>query len=925
MASTPPATSTSRRRTRTACAASTRRRGSSRRSQAPARPPRRARPGPRCSDGSVATSVGLAELGGVALGPDGRVYFSEQCGNESGRVRKIELDGTLTTVVDNLFDPDGLAFAPDGSLYVVDTLDNEVFRLTPSGVLSVVAGGGSTYPGDGGPATQASLGNPADVTVDDDGSFYISDNENCSIRFVDTAGVMHTITEGCGGRITSVTATSAADGTRTWSKHYQYSPDTGFASSSVDAVGQTVSWTRDPVGRPLLTQLPDLPSTTAGQNQVGSTWDKNGNLSTLAVPSTESTAPTHSFPLYSPVDELQTYSPPAITPPLATSDTTYTYNFDGQLTSIQVPENAAPQAVSPGYDSVGRLHTIADSLSGVTSTIEYAPGGLPQSVTTSDGEALTYTYGVDGPLLMAQTWSGSVTGSVSFTHDNFFRVASRAVNSGPSIVYDFDADGLYAGASGLVSYAVTRDFDGQNGLLTGSALGSVTDAITYNGFGELKTYAATFGGSPVYSSAITSRDADGRITGATETLSGTTHTWAFGYDAHGDLDSATEDSTAMDYVFDPNGNRLSAGGQASTYDAQDRLQTSPGATYTYTNNGDLLTKVTSSGTASYSYDLRGALRSITLASGDTVSYVIDGRSRRLGRTWTHGLQKVTQGFLYDDQLHVAAEVDGSGTVVSIFVYGTRINVPDAMVRGGKTYRILSDWRGSVRAVVDANVGTVVETIDYDAWGVATVNDTTCAAGAVCALFQPFGFAGGIFDRETGLTRFGARDYDASVGRWTQKDASGFGGGLNLYRYAKNDPINYMDVTGRNPFVAAAAYGAAFVVGFAAGSWYYFDWSTIGDAEDTGLPGPINGPQDAYRHCLLSCRLASAYGQTLGGAVCESHEVSTDVSPATIMDRYNNSIGLSYAQSGGASCEDQCLAGISENTLQWQTPEGTWAN
>ena len=45
-------------------------------------------------------------------------------------------------------------------------------------------------------ATQASLGNPADVTVDDDGGFYISDNENCSIRFVDTAGVMRTITEG---------------------------------------------------------------------------------------------------------------------------------------------------------------------------------------------------------------------------------------------------------------------------------------------------------------------------------------------------------------------------------------------------------------------------------------------------------------------------------------------------------------------------------------------------------------------------------------------------------------------------------------------------------------------------------------------------------------------------------------------------------
>ena len=375
--------------------------------------------------------------------------------------------------------------------------------------------------------------------------------------------------EGCGGRVTSVTATSPTDGTRTWTSHYQYSPDTGFASSAVDAIGQTVSWTRDPVGRPLQTQLPDLTDTTAAQNQVGSTWDKNGNLSTLAVPSTASTPPTHSFPLYSPIDELETYAPPALSPPLATSNTSYTYNYDGQLTLIQVPNGASTQTVTPGYDSVGRLHTVVDSLSGVTSTIAYAAGGLPQSVTTSDGEVVTYAYGVDGPLLMSKAWSGSVSGLVTFTHDAFFRVASRAVNAGTPVTYNFDADGLYAGASGLVSYSVTRDFNGKNGLLTGSTLGSVTDALTYNGFGEPKTYAATFGGSPIYSSAITSRDANGRITGATETLADTTHTWAFGYDAHGDLDSATEDGTATAYVFDPNGNRLSAGGQASTYDAQD--------------------------------------------------------------------------------------------------------------------------------------------------------------------------------------------------------------------------------------------------------------------------------------------------------------------------------------------------------------------
>jgi len=121
-----------------------------------------------------------------------------------------------------------------------------------------------------------------------------------------------------------------------------------------------------------------------------------------------------------------------------------------------------------------------------------------------------------------------------------------------------------------------------------------------------------------------------------------------------------------------------------------------------------------------------------------------------------------------------------------------------MVRGGTTYRLITDWRGSVRAVVDAAAGTVIQTTDYDPWGNPTLNDTTCATGAVCALFQPFGFAGGLFDRETGLVRFGTRDYDPSVGRWGQKDPIGFDGGQwNIYAYAGADPINGSDPRGKD--------------------------------------------------------------------------------------------------------------------------------
>src|SRR5207247_11049831 len=63
-------------------------------------------------------------------------------------------------------------------------------------------------------------------------------------------------------------------------------------------------------------------------------------------------------------------------------------------------------------------------------------------------------------------------------------------------------------------------------------------------------------------------------------------------------------------------------------------------------------------------------------------------------------------------------------------------------------------------------------------------------------FQPFGFAGGLYDQHTGLTRFGARDYDAQSGRWISKDPIDFDGrDTNLYRYVLSDPLNQIDPLG----------------------------------------------------------------------------------------------------------------------------------
>jgi RHS repeat-associated protein len=114
-------------------------------------------------------------------------------------------------------------------------------------------------------------------------------------------------------------------------------------------------------------------------------------------------------------------------------------------------------------------------------------------------------------------------------------------------------------------------------------------------------------------------------------------------------------------------------------------------------------------------------------------------------------------------------------------------VPDYYTTSAGTFRIISDHLGSPRLIVNTSTGATVERIDYDEFGNVT-QDTS--PGTI-----PFGFAGGIYDRDTGLVRFGARDYDPSVGRWTSKDPIRFQGGTNLYEYALCDPVNKGDPSG----------------------------------------------------------------------------------------------------------------------------------
>jgi RHS repeat-associated protein len=563
------------------------------------------------------------------------------------------------------------------------------------------------------------------------------------------------------GRLAALVQGTGADERRL---SFAYNPQ-GYLQNATDPLGRTLNFEYDAGGRIVREVLPD-------GREVHYDYDAKGNMVSLTPPG----RPSHVFQ-YTNRDQASEYDPPDAG--ASSGSTLYEYDLDKSFTRITRPDG---QTIDFTYNSAGRLSL--QTMPHGTLTYSYnASTGKVASIADPDGGSLAFTY--NGALLTKTTWVGAITGNVGFTYDNDFRVTGVSINNANTIAFQYDADSLLTKAGDL-----TLSRNSQNGLLTGAVLGQVSDSLTYDAFGEVARYEAS-AGSTVLLAADYTYDKLGRITRKVETMGGVSDTFDYTYDQAGRLTEVDENgATAAVYAYDSNGNRLShtkgATTTTATYDDQDRLVTYGGASFTYTANGELESKTEGAATTIYQYDVVGNLRQVTLPDGGrTIDYVIDAANRRVGKKIDGTL---VQGFLYQDKLKPAVELDGSGAIVSRFVYATHVNVPDYMVKGGNTYRIITDHLGSPRLVVNTADGEIAQKMEYDEFGNVTSDSNPG--------FQPFGFAGGLYDRDTGLVRFGARDYDPEVGRWTAKDPILFAGGdTNLFGYVQNNPVNWIDKNG----------------------------------------------------------------------------------------------------------------------------------
>lgn len=515
--------------------------------------------------------------------------------------------------------------------------------------------------------------------------------------------------------------------------------------------------------------------------------DAEGLLTSIVTPRGQ----THSLE-YDQAGRLAVYKEPAVNGQVA--QTRFSYHPMGALSSIEMPDGAM---VNYTYDAAQRLTRLVGPSLDLSVIYDQQVGRLV-SKSLAGGSKLAFDW--DGDLLIGQRWSdaqGTAIGELMWEFDGLGRLVRRLLNGQQPIAMSYNLDGQLTQVG-----ALTLSYEAQLGSLESTDLGLLKTTQGFNTYGERASYVAKWQGSDRYS-LTQSFDAMGRVKARQELIEGVSAQWEFEYDKAGRLIEVRKDGAiAEGFGYDLNGNRTSHNRQGmmstATYDERDRVLSYGTRHYGHDENGRRVSMTEGGSQALYRYDARNTLLGVTLPDGRVISYEIDPNGSRLGKR-VDGV--LTRRWLARGQIQIEAELDGVGQVISRFVYGSMAHSPDYMLRDGKTYRFVHDYLGSVRLVIDVASGQVAQRMDYDAFGQVLL-DT--APG-----FQPFGFAGGMYDPDTKLVRFGIRDYDAYTGRWLEPEPLGLRGGVtNFYLYAYNDPINMVDIDGELPILIAALLGAA---------------------------------------------------------------------------------------------------------------------
>jgi RHS repeat-associated protein len=293
------------------------------------------------------------------------------------------------------------------------------------------------------------------------------------------------------------------------------------------------------------------------------------------------------------------------------------------------------------------------------------------------------------------------------------------------------------------------------------------------------------------------KDDKGRINRRTLNLGGEAETRRYTYDSSGRLAKVTDARGGLleSYQYDGDGRRLAdinpqrfTGERRYTYSLGNRLLQAGRAQYGHDKAGFRNLKIEAGRETRYRYEPSGLLLAVDLPDGRRIEYAYDKDGLRREKR-VDG--RVAEAFRWLDPLRLEEFHDGREWWRLAYDSerpGRGDRTPVGVTNGNDSYLLLCDQLGTPLALADLD-GNVVQTMRYDAFG----NPLRGLQGPVRL---PLGFAGGLYDADTGLTRFVWRDYDADTGRFTALDPlREKGGDSDWYGYCLDDPVNRVDVWG----------------------------------------------------------------------------------------------------------------------------------
>ena len=461
------------------------------------------------------------------------------------------------------------------------------------------------------------------------------------------------------------------------------------------------------------------------------------------------------------------------------------YNVAGELVDLQDRTGGAtgPLISQSTFTYDGRSRLVESSF---RSYVTQAP---------ANNTVLAYQYTAASlPSSVAATVAGVADFLNTYTYDALGRLATLRQQAGGAqavapkrVVFTWnDAHQLtgitrYNHLTSPTSHVASSDYAYDSGPVPSGRLESITHRQGASG--------------PVVARHALAHDAAGRVIGlASSGLAGSQQA-QYAYHATDQLLAASYDfADDESFAYDVSGNRLAGEHVTGSYN---RLIEDAQYTYAYDFEGNLVSRTTKATglVRTYVWDHRNRLESVSeTGRGVIARFAYDPLDRRVQK-WEDrdgsgsAFTPEVHNFVWDQWGRIVLDRTSAGTVQHRYLHGPLVDQVLADENAaGTVHWPLADHQGTVRDVVDSSAA-LVEHLTYDAFG-----NLLGGADPLVA----FTYTGQEYDAATGLYYYDARYYDAAVGRFTSEDPLGPDVDSNLYRYVRNNPVLYVDPTGKSP-------------------------------------------------------------------------------------------------------------------------------